>query len=82
MLTTAELLIIVGICMILIPPFLGFKTKYKFVFIFCGLFLVTTNIYFAEAKSTLLSILNIIAIIFPFLLVKIRSDDVLKEKYK
>ncbi|GAB7255763.1 hypothetical protein OBPA_02270 [Polaribacter sp. OB-PA-B3] len=82
MITSSEIVIIVGISYILFVPFFGFKKKYKLLFVLCGIFLSTLNITFKEDKDIILNVLSLFLLIFPFVIIRIKSVDLIKENYK
>ncbi|SHM91991.1 hypothetical protein SAMN05720268_1404 [Polaribacter sp. KT 15] len=82
MITSSEIAIIVGLCYILLIPFFGFKIKYILLFVLCGIFLSTLNIIFKEDKDIILDVLSLFLLIFPFVIIRIKSEDLIKEKYK
>jgi hypothetical protein len=78
MITVSEIFIIDGLLLVLVGFFMNFKNIYKSICIVSGVLLILINLLFD--RYLLLDILQVLILATPFVIAKIKYNDLDKEK--
>jgi hypothetical protein len=78
MITVSEIFIIDGLLLVLVGFFMNFKNIYKSICIVSGILLILINFLFDRYLS--LDILQVLILATPFVIAKIKYNDLDKEK--
>ena len=78
MITVSEIFIIDGLLLVLVGFFMNFKNIYKSIFIVSGVLLILINFLFDRYLS--LDILQVLILATPFVIAKIKYNDLDKGK--
>jgi hypothetical protein len=78
MITVSEIFIIDGLLLVFVGFFMNFKNIYKSIFIVSGVLLILINFLFDRYLS--LDILQVLILATPFVIAKIKYNDLDKEK--